>query len=170
MEATETYKPLPHPFNDYEASDHARIRTRTTGRILSTAIGRDGYVRVGLPKARRTAYVHRLVASVHVPGDTSLTVNHKDLNKQHNLPANLEWVTRSQNSKHFNSLRPDVARARGAKRGKPVQATRLEDAVAECYVSARAAALVLGNSNKAGNICHALQGGTTAYGRMWRYV
>jgi hypothetical protein len=46
-------------------------------------------------------YIHRLLAFYWVGGyELNLEVNHKDGNKLNNKITNLEWVTRSQNTKH----------------------------------------------------------------------
>ena len=169
----ETFKPLPSPLDCYEVGNCGTVRTKASGRILSSSVGRDGYVRMGLHKGFgkvKIAYVHRLIALAHVPGDITLTVNHKDLNKQNNHASNLEWITLSDNHKHLHAQRPELATARRLRVCKPVVALRLCDGVSEAYPSARDAAHKLGSVSKAGNICHALQGGTVAYGRTWEYV
>lgn len=61
----------------------------------------NGYVRAG------TNLVHRLVAEAFVEKpkewNKRWTVNHKDLNKENNHWSNLEWVTMSENQKHYNN-------------------------------------------------------------------
>lgn len=48
--------------------------------------------------------LHRIVALVFVPGDTSLIVNHKDGIKENCIYTNLEWSTHSDNNYHaFNN-------------------------------------------------------------------
>lgn len=50
---------------------------------------------------RLRVLLHRLVAIAWVPGyQEGLTVNHIDGNKMNNMPSNLEWVTKSENSRH----------------------------------------------------------------------
>lgn len=63
----------------------------------------EGYRRVGIynEKKRRNVLIHELVAIAFI-GDKpkELEINHKDGNKENNNFSNLEYVTRSQNSRH----------------------------------------------------------------------
>lgn len=81
------------------------------GRILKTAIGRDGYVKCALSKNNKlsTFTVHRLVGMVHVPNPLNYKeLNHLDGNKQNNNDWNLQWCDRGINIRHAyaNSLIP----------------------------------------------------------------
>lgn len=73
---------------------------RTT---LKPRVDIDGYKTVGLyleGKVKRIK-VHRLVAEAFLPKEEGKDcVNHRDGNKWNNSVANLEWCTRSENSKH----------------------------------------------------------------------
>lgn len=61
---------------------------------VSTQIG-------GKYKYRKNWALHRLVAeNFIIRDDNKLEVNHKDGNKLNNKVNNLEWVTKSENSKH----------------------------------------------------------------------
>lgn len=60
-------------------------------------------------KHPRKAYkIHRLVADTFLPNpDNKPEVNHIDANKNNNAVCNLEWATRSENSRHcFKYVRP----------------------------------------------------------------
>lgn len=101
-----------------EVSDMGRVRTLggyrsgsgarpqpqfRSGKVLSPYIARNGYPTIS-PKfgpVRRKFLVHRLVAMAFVPGYfDDATVNHKDGVKTNNMPSNLEWVTRAENTSH----------------------------------------------------------------------
>jgi len=111
----ETWKQIPG-HDGYEVSDGGQVRSvnRTVmkankwggvgpvlyrGRTIKPWITKDGYQQVELRFGRKMV-VHRLVAMAFVPGDFSLTVNHKNGDKTDNRPDNLEWVSAVQNTMH----------------------------------------------------------------------
>lgn len=74
-------------------------------RILKQCIDRYGYSTVGLNDGNgniKWFKVHRLVAMSFI-GESNLTVNHKDLNKQNNNVDNLEYMSIKDNNNHFLS-------------------------------------------------------------------
>tara|TARA_R110002012_G_scaffold135578_1_gene289465 strand:- start:55 stop:441 length:387 start_codon:yes stop_codon:yes gene_type:complete len=75
-------------------------------RIKKPTISKRGYQVVGLWKNNVATlhYIHRLVATAFVPGDTSLTVDHIDGDKLNNSISNLEWVSKSENTKRQHAL------------------------------------------------------------------
>jgi hypothetical protein len=79
---------------------------RNSNKYLMPGIS-NSYFRVVLcnNNDRRSHYVHILVAQHFCDNpDNKSIVNHKDGNKLNNHYTNLEWVTRSENSRHANSL------------------------------------------------------------------
>ena len=63
-----------------------------------------GYLEVKLIKdGKPIKYkVHRLVGETFIPNPKGLkTINHKDLNKRNNTLENLEWLSHSDNIKHY---------------------------------------------------------------------
>lgn len=102
----------------YEVSDAGRVRalTRTVPvkkkngismvaqreQILKQHANEKGYLCVRLHREDKFKRfkVHRLVAEAFIPGDATLTVNHKDGDKKNNHSKNLEWLTHQDNIAH----------------------------------------------------------------------
>lgn len=109
------------PWRDgtYEVSDAGNIRRAKPG--ISTFVGRPvkpmvaagGYTQAQLKSDGKSirAYVHHVVMEAFV-GDRpkGMVVNHKDLNRQNNALANLEYITQKENCAHALS---HGSRARG---------------------------------------------------------
>lgn len=110
------WKDIPGYEGHYQASHDGFIRSVTkrvkqhsgstqlkTGKILSPAIDRLGYVKVALSRENklRAFTVHRLVALTHLPNPNGYKeLNHKDGNKRNNHIDNLEWCNRTHNITH----------------------------------------------------------------------
>ena len=98
--------------NEYEVSNHGRLRSKTRwidlqltkGRLIKECIlkvfkNKKGYLRISL--RGKNYRIHRLVANAFVPNPDNLPqVNHKDGNKLNNHYLNLEWCTNSHNTAH----------------------------------------------------------------------
>jgi hypothetical protein len=88
----------------YEVSNLGGVRRVHDGKILKQNKDSDGYLvcKLSKNKTKKTAKVHRLVASSFCPGRTksSNVVNHKDFKKDNNCSSNLEWVTIKENNIH----------------------------------------------------------------------
>lgn len=112
----EEWKTIPG-YDNYEASSLGRIRSldyeeeianrwgsttirRHTGRVLKSWINKKGYNYVSLG-AKNKKEAHYWIAMTFLgPRKDAMEVNHKNGNKSDNSVENLEWVTRSQNSRH----------------------------------------------------------------------
>lgn len=73
------------------------------GKVLRPKTNGSGYLFVMLckGKARKHAYIHRLVADAFIPNpEQKPQVNHVNGVKSDNHVSNLEWVTGTENSQH----------------------------------------------------------------------
>ena len=79
---------------------------KTKSIILKPNIDKYGYKIVCLQRYRQRKYlkIHRLVALTFL-GPSTLTVNHKDLDKTNNHVSNLEYLTAIENTEHARSLK-----------------------------------------------------------------
>ena len=92
----------------YQVSSAGEVRRIKGGKGAAvcckklTVCPATGYLKVALWSHNKgvTHLVHRLVAKAFVQGDDSLTVNHIDGNKLNNVPSNLEWITKADNTRH----------------------------------------------------------------------
>ena len=85
----------------YQVSNYGRIKNRK--RLLSPYPTQFGYFGINLVKCghKKGFKVHRLVALSFLEYNEGREfVNHKDGNKINNSVENLEWVTKSENTKH----------------------------------------------------------------------
>ena len=97
MEKFKSIKELPH----LEIGTSGTIIRR--GKILKHHSLPVGYrqIRIRYNGIKINRYVHRLVALAWIENpQNKLEVNHKDGIKSNNNYENLEWVTRSENTKH----------------------------------------------------------------------
>lgn len=125
-------------FPNYEASSLGQIRSKLTGTIMKSCKNRPdnrGYYQISLTMSagvRLTRKVHTLVClAFHGDPPTALhTVNHKDGNKLNNIPENLEWMTRQEQSMHsYHDLNNIEKRPRG--KGNHWRATYSDDEIRE---------------------------------------
>ena len=92
-------------YENYLIYDDGNVFNTNTNKMLSGSIGQHGYKYYRLSKnnKKKIFYAHRLVAEAFLENKDNLpVVNHKDGNKLNNNLDNLEWVSYSDNAKHFH--------------------------------------------------------------------
>lgn len=92
-------------FEHYKISKDGVVYNTAKKRILKGSWGENGYHYHRLSKdgTKKMMYTHRLLAEAYIPNPLNLpVVNHKDGDKTNNSLDNLEWVTYSQNVRHFH--------------------------------------------------------------------
>lgn len=98
------WKPIPKPLvnnvEGYHISSYGRVRNRT-GRISNGYNKPNDYKWISIGKYQYQ--LHRLVAQTFLPNYFGKSiVNHKDLNKSNACLYNLEWVSASENTRHYH--------------------------------------------------------------------
>lgn len=98
----EIWKDIEGYEGQYKISNTGRVFSVKSGACKVLDKNNGGYLRVQLSHegVLKRFFVHRLVAKAFVSGFfEGADVNHKDFNRQNNSADNLEWVTKSQNTK-----------------------------------------------------------------------
>ena len=109
---TEQWKPIPSYEDYYAVSDHGRVmrtvegKSTYAGRILTSVMTVDGYLRVCLSGGRKGGAfsVHRLVLTAFKGERPDMQVNHINGIKTDNRLENLEWVTLGDNIRHAERM------------------------------------------------------------------
>ena len=102
----EIWMPIPNlpPYFASSLGRIAKIRHGKEDLIMWTRV-QKGYERLLLTTitGRKDFLVHRLVAMAFhgLPLNDKKEINHLDGNKTNNAPENLEWISRSDNLKHY---------------------------------------------------------------------
>jgi len=114
----ELWKKVSPIYGEYEVSNFGRVRRAKPKRIKKPTVSKNGYFVVNLWKNNRgrVVCVHDLVAEAFIgPKPKSMCVNHIDGNKLNNVPDNLEYVTKAENTKH--AWATGLCNARGENNG-----------------------------------------------------
>lgn len=149
----------------YDVSNHGRIFSRVSKRILQGGTTKDGYCYFAAykNKQRTNIFVHRAVAMAFIPNpDNYPVVNHKDENPSNNSVTNLEWCSVSYNNTYNNKSK------KSCRVNRPVYQYSLDGSLEARYFSVREAGRELGVSS--GNIvlcCN--QELYTAYDKVFSY-
>ena len=91
-------------YENYEIDEDGNVYNVFSKKFLKGSIGENGYKYYRLSKNnyKKMFYAHRLVAEYFLSNPDNLpVVNHKDGNKLNNNINNLEWVSYSDNTKHW---------------------------------------------------------------------
>ena len=95
----ESWLPIVGYEGKYEVSDFGNVKNVKTGRILKL-LNAKGYLHVNLfNNGRKQHSVHRLALLTFLPIDEIKEVNHKNHIKSDNRLENLEWCSRSENTR-----------------------------------------------------------------------
>lgn len=168
----QNFNPLPPKYGPYEVSDTGIVRNIRTGATINPVLNRCGYTQNMLhvsPNRPKNCYTHRLVALAHIPGDSSLTVNHKNGIKTDNRVDNLEWATMSHQQKHRHQLHPHLGPLSSAQKSKPIIAIS-PDGTRTNYPSATALQRLTNGHMKQSAIQLAITKGLTRYGLRFEYL
>lgn len=97
---TSTLAPIPEFEGRYAATDGGQILSLRSGRILSSALLRNGYLMVSLSRDGRghSTLVHRVIAEAfHGPRPEGAQIRHLNGDRTDNRPANLAYGSASDN-------------------------------------------------------------------------
>lgn len=103
MDNKEIYKDIKGYEGKYQITNSGRVYSLITKRFLKPNHHKCGYVKIALSDngTIRTFLVHRLVAYNFIDNPNKYPdINHKDGNKINNNASNLEWVTKSEKTRH----------------------------------------------------------------------
>lgn len=152
-EPVEEWRIIPN-FPFYEASSFGRIRNAKTKHLIA-CYNNNGYLATTLKAGNKLPSrqrVHRLVAMAFCEkAEGKEYVNHIDENKQNNRADNLEWVTNSENAKHYYKTH--------TKRRVPIRITGYDGTVREFAG--------LNEAGRAYNLARATIWGYSIHGRFW---
>jgi len=160
----------------YEISNFGRVKSLQKRhkqiKILQPACDNAGYLIVTLckNKQKKTKSIHRLLM-ISFYGNQNKDVNHKDGDKKNCHIDNLEYVTKSENTRHAimtGLLVPNTTKIGFEKRKIVLMICPDSKKIIERFISAHDAAKKTGYNR--GNISNACRNGTKIYNKFWQYA
>jgi hypothetical protein len=160
----------------YQASSLGKIKSLVKRsknvNYLKEGVTKAGYKMVTLckNKKRYTKSSHRLIAEAFY-GLSKNDVNHKDGNKLNNNIENLEYVTKSENTKHaINTglFKPNYTKIAIESRKKVAQIDVINNNILMIYESSHEAARQTGFNR--GNISTCCRQNKIMYNYKWQYL
>lgn len=94
-------------YEKYSVSDTGLVKNTESGRLLTCAKDKDGYLYVSFPKNGKVKKVrlHRLVATTFIPNpENKETVDHINGDKEDNRVGNLQWLSNKENLNKYWEL------------------------------------------------------------------
>jgi hypothetical protein len=175
----EQWKVIPN-FPKYSASNLGRIRNDDRETILNGALGKDGYVYIGLPTKlangttrSRARLAHTLIAQTWLPNPKNKkTVNHINKIKNDNAVCNLEWATQKEQGQHSVKFDKDNGIPRKVRHNREIwKCDKVTNAKIERY---KIITDVLTDLNKPlsmrGTLSRAIRKNEEMFGFKWIYV
>lgn len=161
----------------YEISNLGNIKSLVNRyskvNILKYGISNSGYATITLCKNKKkyTKTIHRIMAETFF-GYSTLQVNHKDGNKLNNNILNLEYVTKSENTRHAikaGLFKPNYEKIAIIKRKKVKQINPITNEIINIFTSAHEASRI--TKINRGNISSTCRGiYETSGGYKWKYL
>jgi len=152
-------------FTQYEVNEQCQVRNKNTGKVLSANNQQRVKLRQDGQTFARRAYQLALYSFFpHIPHGE--TVDHIDENHNNSVLCNLQWMSRSDQTKKSNKLKP---RNNGPAQSKPVQQLSRDGGLIATFASANEASRKLGISPAGISGC--VRGRCPTFkGFKWRYI